>query len=121
MSEAEEKAVAAFIADLAQQGVHAEIQGPAVVYSVVAVAGGLVGQTIPTAVSTSELTGWPAVPPHWIHFPDHVCFAHTNADMTECLPGWRRHSREIGTWASTQPPIIRWLAHVRGVIAAALK
>ena len=76
--------VLAFIADLAEHGVQGQVQGPAVVYSVIAVGGGLVGQTVPTAVSLNELGGWPAVPPHWIHFPVPVTFAQKSSGR---LPG----------------------------------
>jgi len=119
MPDNEDKAVATFIANLAQQGIDAAVEGPSVVYSMVVVAGGLVGQTIPTAVSISELSAWPAVPPHWIHFPASVKFVRTNPDPSDCLPGWLRHSREIGTWSADQTPVVRWLAHVRGVVAEA--
>jgi hypothetical protein len=121
MASTENKAVAAFISDLASHGVRAEIEGPAVVYSVEAVSGGLAGQVVPTAVSLSELTSWPAVPPHWVHFPDSVQFGATNADSNDCLPGWKRHSRDIGTWAPDRPPITRWLAHVRGIVTGAIR
>ncbi|MFT4259513.1 hypothetical protein [Microbacterium sp.] len=112
--------VAAFIADLAEHGMHAEVQGPAVVYSVYAVAGALAGTEVPTAVSTSELAGWPAVPPHWLHFENTVRFATTNTDANECLDGWLRHSRDIGAWSTDRPPIVNWFAHVRGVIKDAI-
>ena len=112
--------VTAFISALADVGITAEIRGPAVVYAVEAVEGGLVGQTVPTAVSTSELAGWPAAAPHWVHFPSPVAFAHTNADTNECLDGWSRHSREIGSWSTDRPPIVVWLAHVRGIVAGAV-
>jgi len=112
--------VAAFIADLADQGIQANVQGPAVVYSVYAVAGALAGMEVPTAVSASELAGWPAVPPHWLHFENTVRFAATNTDSVECLDGWLRHSRDIGAWSTDRPPIVNWLAHVRGVIKDAI-
>lgn len=108
--------VTAFIKDLASHGIQSEVQGPAVVYSVDAVAGAYAGSVVPTAVSISELSGWPAVPPHWIHFPITVGFSTTNSDSNECLDGWLRHSRDIGGWSTNQPAINNWLAHVRGVI-----
>lgn len=111
--------VQAFINDLAGQGVEAHMQGPAVIYSILAVSGGLVNHTVPTGVSVNELTGWPAVPPHWIHFPTTVTFAQANTDTTDCLDGWQRHSRDIGTWSTNRPPILNWLAHVRGIVAGA--
>ncbi len=108
--------VAAFIKDLADHGIQADVRGPAVVYSVDAVAGAYARTVVPTAVSVSELSGWPAVPPHWIHFPNTVQFATTNSDANECLDGWLRHSRDIGVWSTNRPPVVNWLAHVRGVI-----
>lgn len=111
--------VQAFIDDLAGQGVEATVEGPAVVYSVVAVAGARVGQDVPTGVSVNELTGWPAVPPHWVHFPVAVAFEQSNTDTIDCLDGWQRHSRDIGTWSTHRPPIVNWLAHVRGLAAGA--
>jgi hypothetical protein len=89
---------------------------PAVVYSVYAVAGALVGTEVPTVVSIVELAGWPAAPPHWLHFESTVRFATSNTDTTECLDGWLRHSRDIGAKSTDRPPVINWLAHVRGVI-----
>jgi hypothetical protein len=112
--------VAAFIADLADHGIQASVQGSAVVYSVYAVAGALAGKEVSTAVSVSELAGWPAAPPHWLHFESTVRFATSNTDTTECLDGWLRHSRDIGAWSTDRPPIINWLAHVRGVIKDAI-
>lgn len=112
--------VAAFIADLADHGVHARVEGLTVVYSVHAVAGALVGTDVRTAVSASELAGWPAVPPHWLHFETTVRFATTNTDTVDCLDGWQRHSRDIGAWSTDRPPIVNWLAHVRGVIKEAI-
>lgn len=112
--------VTAFIADLADQGIQANVQGPVVVYSVYAVAGALAGMEVPTAVSLSELGGWPAVPPHWLHFENTIRFSTTNTDTVECLDGWLRHSRDIGAWSTDRPPIVNWLAHVRGVIKDAI-
>ncbi|SDZ26665.1 hypothetical protein [Herbiconiux ginsengi] len=111
--------VQAFINDLASQGVEAHLQGPAVIYSIPAVSGGLVNQKVPTGVSVNELTGWPAVPPHWVHFPTTIIFEQANTDTADCLDGWQRHSRDIGTWSTNRPPILNWLAHVRGIVAGA--
>ncbi len=109
----------AFIDDLANQGVEAHVQGPAVIYSVLVVSGRLVNQIVLTGVSVNELTGWPAVPPHWIHFPTTVSFEQSNTDTVDCLEGWQRHSRDIGTWSTNRPPILNWLAHIRGVVLGA--
>lgn len=112
--------VAAFIADLADHGIHAEVRGPAVVYSVLAVGGALAGTQVLTAVSVIELAGWPAAPPHWLHFKG-VRFAATYTDANDCLDGWLRHSRDIGAWGTDRPAIANWLAHVRGVIKGAIE
>lgn len=108
-----------FIADLADLGVDAHADGNAIIYSVDAFDGALAGTTVPTGVSVGELSGWPAAPPHWIHLPDSVHFASTNADKTDCLDGWTRHSRRLD-WNPTISPIQLWLAHVRGLVATAI-
>jgi hypothetical protein len=109
-----------FLADLAAVGVEATLEHGVVLYQVIATSGALIGASVDTGVGVSELQGWPAVPPHWLHFPASVQFATTNADQTEVLPGWQRHSRDIGQWDMSRPPIQSWLAHVRGVIASAI-
>lgn len=108
------------MADLAAVGIEATLEHGVVRYQVVATSGALVGESVDTGVGVSELQGWPAVPPHWLHFPTAVQFATTNADQTEVLPGWQRHSRDIGPWDMSRPPIQSWLAYVRGVVAAAI-
>jgi hypothetical protein len=109
--------VAGFIADLADFGINAVADGAVVKYEVTAVGGALSGHEVPTAVSASELQPWPAAPPHWIHLPDALRFERTNTDQQEVLPGWRRHSRDIGHWNSAGHPGQRWLAHVRRVMS----
>lgn len=108
------------MAELAAVGAEAVLEGGVVRYEVVAPSGALLGLAIATGVSASELGGWPAVPPHWLHFPASVQFAATNSDQTAVLPGWLRHSRDIGKWDTSRPAIQSWLAHVRGVIASAV-
>lgn len=112
--------VRGFVADLAAYGTTATVEGPSVVYGVIAPAGAHVGALVPTAVSVSELGGWPAVPPHWVHFPDHVQFASTNSDRHDALPGWQRHSRDIQRWDMSTHPGQAWLAHVRSVLMRAV-
>lgn len=108
-----------FIADLADLGVDAHVDGNVVLYIVDAFGGALAGRTVPTGVSAGEVSAWPAAPPHWIHLPDSVRFASTNADKADCLDGWTRHSRSLD-WNPTIPPIQMWLAHVRGLVATAI-
>lgn len=111
-----EDRVAKFIADLAEYGIEAAVDGPAVVYSMDTIGGARAGSVIATAVSVNELSAWPAVAPHWLHFPSEVAFAVTNVDQVDCLDGWSRHSRDVGAWSMDRPPIANWLAHVRGVL-----
>ena len=116
MDETPDGPVAKFFADLAGCGIDAAVNGPAVVYSVTAIGGARAGNVVPTAVSVSELSAWPSVAPHWLHFPDDVTFATSNPDHVECLDGWTRHSRDVGAWSMDRPPIANWLAHIRGVL-----
>jgi hypothetical protein len=109
-----------FMEDLAAAGIEANLEHGVVRYRVIATSGAFVGELVDTGVGLSELQGWPTVPPHWLHFPIAVQFAATNVDQTEVLPGWQRHSREIGPWDMSRPPIQAWLSHVRGVIASAI-
>jgi hypothetical protein len=108
-----------FLADLEEEGLRPARCGNAITYVVVPAAGRLAGTEVATGVSVSEVQSWPMVPPHWIHLPDEVTFAHTNTDTTDCAPGWRRHSRDSGPWNLTRKPIHIWLAHIRGVLGQA--
>lgn len=110
-----------FVADLSVEGVDSRIEGPAVVFTVTPIAGALVGLEVETAVSINELQSWPATVPHWLHFTDSIAFVHSNIDTNECLPGWRRHSRDIGLIDTTVPVIRTFLAHVRGALSSASK
>jgi hypothetical protein len=112
-------AVRQFIADMTVAGAPARLDGARVLYDVRAVGGPLAGQIIPTGVSVSEVQSWPAVPPHWIHLPNWVMFPETNADNTDCLPGWLRHSRDYQYTDTSQPPALSWLRHVRGALSIA--
>ena len=109
-----------FVADLEAEGHVPTVHGNVVRYYVVPVAGAFAGQQVQTGVSSSELQGWPTAPPHWIHLQNQVTFQSTNIDNQDCPDGWRRHSRDIGTWDMSQKPIHRWMAHVRGVVGQAI-
>ncbi|MBC2586915.1 hypothetical protein [Rhodococcus aetherivorans] len=112
--------VARFIADLADEGHEPARCGDVVRYRVIPASGRYAGVQLETGVSVCELQGWPTVPPHWIHLPDEVGFAHTNVDVQNCLPGWQRHSRDTGPWRMDRKPILVWIAHVRGVLGQAI-
>lgn len=113
------RGVEGFIASLADHGVTAVVDGPVVIYDLAAVSGKLAGQTVKTGVSVSELEPWPIGAPHWIHFPESITVNPTNPDTNYCLPGWRRHSRNLERWAAAPDPGGAWLAHVRRVITDA--
>jgi hypothetical protein len=112
--------VARFVADLEEEGHKPTRGGDTVRYVVVPATGRYAGRELETGVSVSELQGWPTVPPHWIHLPEEVAFAHTNTDTQDCAPGWRRHSRDAGPWALTRKPILIWVSHVRGALGQAV-
>lgn len=107
--------VDAFIAGLRRCGVEAAEEAGVVVFRVDAVTRSG-PQVVRAGVAASELRAWPAVPPHWIHFPDSVQFARTNTNTAETLPGWTRHSRDIQNWGNATEPAQAWLAHVRSVL-----
>jgi hypothetical protein len=109
-----------FVSDMTQAGAVARVDGPRIFYDVTAVGGALNGQTVTTGVSVSEVQSWPMAPPHWIHLPAVVTFAETNADETDCLPGWKRHSRDFSLTDMSVPPARAWLRHVRGFISIAI-
>ncbi len=109
-----------FVVDLAALGCNPVRRGDVVVYRLRPVSGTYAGESIETAVKVAEVLGWPAVPPHWIHLPDHISFAKTNSDTQGCEPGWRRHSRNPEPWKLDREPIVLWIAHVRGVIGQAI-
>jgi hypothetical protein len=109
-----------FVTDMTRAGARAYVDGPRVLYDVVAVGGALAGQTVITGVSLSEVQSWPLVPPHWIHLHGAATFDQTNADETDCLPGWKRHSRDFGFTDMSVPPALAWLRHVRGFISIAI-
>ena len=112
--------VSRFIADLEEEGCKPVRAGDVVRYTVVPAAGRFAGQPVLTGVSVSEVQGWPAIPPHWIHLQTEVAFASTNQDSQDCPDGWRRHSRDIGQWTLDRAPILTWLSHVRCVIGRAI-
>lgn len=110
--------VSQFVAGLDALAAAPGRRGPLVIYQVDVLAGRHVGQAIETAVEVAELANWPVAPPHWIHLPATVTFAHTNAQPSP-ITGWLRHSRQITGWGIDPNPAQAWLAHVRGVLALA--
>jgi hypothetical protein len=109
-----------FADDMAAVGAQVRAEPGRLMYDVVAVGGALAGQTVSTGVSLAEVHTWPQAPPHWVHLPDTVDFAATNADNVDCPPGWRRHSREFTFTDMSIPPALAWLRHVRGLLSLAI-
>ncbi len=114
------RGVEAFVADLAVQGCEPVLGDTVVRYRVAPTSGARAGESIETAVEIEELHGWPATPPHWVHFRADITFARTNVRDDHCEPGFRRHSLAISAWKLDREPILIWLAHVRGVLAGAV-
>lgn len=119
MTEGSRDGVAGFIVDLAEWAAPARVEGTTVVFGVRSVGGALEGQQVESAVSVNELGTWPAVPPHWVHFPNKVNLPQVHPDQTDTLPGWTRHSRQIERWEQVTEPGRAWLGHVRAVLATA--
>jgi hypothetical protein len=104
-----EASVAAFVDGLRRLRADPEVRDGLVVYRV---------ELVETAVEVAELTGWPMVPPHWIHLPALVVLPATNSQPST-RSGWLRHSRQVWGWGGDADPVRAWVAHVRGVLAAA--
>jgi hypothetical protein len=108
-----------FLAGLQRCGTSSILQGNIVTFAVEAASGTRAGQPTMTGVSVDELTMWPTVPPHWLHFPAEITFAQTNIDANDTLPGWLRHSRQIVGWGDAHEHAQAWIAHVRSVLESA--
>lgn len=111
------EATVQFLEDMAATGHPARVDGARILYEIVAVGGPHQSETITTGVSVSEVQQWPLSPPHWIHLPEDLTFPGTNSDTTDCLPGWRRHSRDFTFTDTSIPPALAWLRHVRGQLS----
>jgi hypothetical protein len=108
-----------FLASLRRCGLDPVVEAGVVAFTVEPIAGARAGTAVPTGVGTDELGGWPAVPPHWVHFPDDVRFAHSNTQPSS-KPGWTKHSRQINRWGDAAEPAQAWVAHVRAIAGAAI-
>jgi hypothetical protein len=107
-----------FIRGLRHCGLDPVVDAGVVTFLVEPLGGGLVGRAVETGVGVDELTAWPAVPPHWVHFPADVELARSNTQFST-KPGWIKHSRELRSWNNADEPAQAWIAHVRGVLEAA--
>src|SRR4051812_9424142 len=92
-----------FLAGLRRYGCVPEKRNGVIVFRVIAVGGSHAGEPIETGVNVSELAAWPSVPPHWVHLPHSIAFAHTNSQPSS-IPGWMMHSRNITGWGNAEDP-----------------
>lgn len=107
-----------FIERMTKLGLDPVAETQLVIYKIEPVDGTHIGTTILTGVAIDELSRWPLVPPHWIHLPATIEFAHTNS-RPSTRSGWTMHSRQITRWGQDPDPGVGWASHVRGVIGAA--
>lgn len=119
MDTASTAGVEGFVAGLRRCGLDPTQEDGVITFAVEACQGPLSGEQVRTGVNVNELSAWPAVPPHWLHFPAAVTLSRTNIDLNETLSGWRRHSRQIVGWGDAVEPAQGWIAHVRSVLAEA--
>jgi hypothetical protein len=103
-----------FLTGLRHCGVEAVVEAGVVAFLLEPLAGARAGTSVSSGVGVEELGTWPAVPPHWVHFPADVQFARSNTQPSS-RPGWMRHSRQIQRWGNAAEPGQAWLAHVRAV------
>lgn len=108
-----------FIAGLRRCGVEPVVEAGVVSFDVEPIFGSRAGRPLTTGVSVEELTTWPAVPPHWVHLPNDVTFAHSNTQAST-RPGFTKHSRQINRWGNAEEPAQAWIAHARGVAGEAI-
>jgi hypothetical protein len=107
-----------FAAGLRECGLDPDIQNEVIRFQAVPVTGAFAATTVDCGVAVEDLAGWPTLPPHWLHLPPAVRFAHTNSQPSP-LPGWLRHSRPPARWGNDASPARAYLAHVRGILGEA--
>ena len=113
-----ETGVPRFVDDMNGLGLDAKVESGLVTFKVTPVDGACAGKPVETGVSTEELGAWPQIPPHWVHFPASVRFAHTNSDQST-KESWLKHSRNITDWGAAEPGN-EWASHVRAVLSEAI-
>ena len=113
-----ESGVDGFVSGLARCGLEARVDHGVVMFSIMATVGPLAGKLVSSGVAVSELAGWPACPPHWVHFLPDVTFVRTNSQGST-VPGWLKHSRNANNWGNAGEPAQAWIGHVRAILASA--
>ena len=107
-----------FIEDMARLGPSPKEEAGLVIGEITPVSGARAGTVVEYGVSVDELQRWPHEPPHWIHLPTDVVFPHNNAPSSK--EGWVKHSRNNAGWGDA-PPGVCWMAHLRAVLAEAIR
>lgn len=107
-----------FLKDMTEFGLYPLVEAELVVYRVTPVDGAFAGSAVKTAVGVGELTSWPQVPPHWIHFPASIRFRRTNSQSSP-KHGWLMHSRQVQGWGDVHP-MVGWVSHLRAVLSEAM-
>lgn len=110
--------VQGFLEGLTRLGLAPRVEGDLILYGIEPVDGARAGLLVETAVSVEELSRWPLVPPHWLHFPGDVRLARTNSQPSS-RSAWTKHSRQIKEWGHEPNPAAGWAGHVRGVLSEA--
>ena len=107
-----------FIDDVTELGLNPSVEAGLVIYQITPIDGAHAGVAVETGVSAEELSSWPQVPPHWVHFPASVKFRKTNSQPSP-KPAWLMHSRQISGWGDAEP-VIGWCSHVRAILSEAI-
>ena len=108
-----------FLAGLQHCDCEYDKKSDVIIFTVIPIAGPYSGKLIETGISVDELTAWPSVPPHWVHFPASINIGHTNTQPSQ-YSSWLKHSRDIQNWGNAEVPVQAWLAHVRSVLEASI-
>jgi hypothetical protein len=115
VAEASNTGVDGFMAGLRRCGLEPTVEAGVVTFNVQPLTGAHAATSVTTGVGTDELSGWPAIPPHWVHLPSSITFARSNTQPSP-LSGWLKHSRQIPRWGDAAEPAQAWIAHVRAVL-----
>ena len=110
--------IQAFLDEMDESGLSPRVEAGLVVCRFIPVDGARAGSPVEVGVADDELQGWPQMPPHWIHLPHDIEFAHTNAKPSS-KEGWLKHSRDCPGWGDSPPPRC-WIAHVQCVLGEAV-
>lgn len=107
-----------FINGLCRCGLEPVVDAGVVTFVVEPLTGADAGTAVASGVGVDELSGWPAIPPHWVHLPGDITFTRSNMQASP-IAGWLKHSRQIAGWGNAAEPAQAWISHVRAVLGEA--